>query len=644
MHRKESHRLRKSTTEGATAVCGILGFFGEQISDFQRSQWERSSNLIRHRGPDDSGEYFVESGSSCVRFSHKRLAIIDLSPGGRQPMQSTDSRTVIAFNGEIYNYREVAQLLRSDGVTFRSDSDTEVLLEAWRKWGEKCLSQLTGMFAFAVYDTDLNTVTLVRDPFGIKPLYWTRSGQGVAFSSEIPPLLGLRGQKTAPNLSFVYNYLLFGDYDTGEETFFEGIHRVQPGHLLTFDVNQPLKPPVVRRWWEPNTAESPRSFSDAVEATRAAMIDSVRLHLRSDVPLGIALSGGIDSSTIACLTRYLEPDIDINTFSFLAHGSPDNEESWVQMVNNHIGAIPHQVLVSPEDIAADIDSVIYSQAEPFGGTSIYAQYRVFQLAKESGVTVTLDGQGADELFAGYHGYVDRRLISLLSAGRFVDAAKLLRRWSQWPGRRPVAAIGRIAETYLPKEMMVRVRSALGSSPSALRADWLTGDVGNVTGINRPGMRTGRRSLVSALAEELTDGGLEALLRHGDRNSMKFSVESRVPFLTTDLADLVLSFPEEYLLSKHGETKHVLREAMRGIVPDAVLDRRDKVGFQTPEKTWVSALPTDELVGWLEGLKVFDQVDHQAVLAGIQGELEKGDSLSTSAWRYLNAGRWAQLFL
>lgn len=568
-------------------MCGIIGSFHRSPTIEFESQWSSALNLIRHRGPDDEGTYKTPVGGGFLRLGHKRLSIIDLSAGGHQPMHSIDGRYTVVFNGEIYNYRELREELLAEGFSFRSDSDTEVLLCAWAKWGAQSLPKFTGMFAFAVFDNVEMTLTLARDAFGIKPLYYWLDDLELRFSSELPSLLTMLPVPYELDLQCAYNYLVYGVSDIGMRSFVKSVNVLPSGHFMKVSFNG-LQTFSSERWWWPSiTLRYNISFEDAAAQLRDLFLKSVRLHLRSDVPLGAALSGGLDSSALVCAMRLLEPDMPIHTFSFVARGSDVDEEHWIDIVNQHVGAIPHKVFVESEELIADLDDMIAAQGQPFGGTSIYAQYRVFKAARETGVTVTLDGQGADEMLAGYQGYPQGYIGSLLDRSDYLGVIRFVLNWSRWPGRGLKRSLLEFVAAIAPKWSLTIAYRAIGfdANPGWLDTAWLR-ERGVTTeypvNLQKSPEGHGRR-LVEQLRHALTEYGLPELMRHGDRNSMRWSIESRVPFLTTEIAEFLLSLPEEYLLSPQGETKHVFRAAMRGIVPDEILDRKDKIGFRTPEK-------------------------------------------------------------
>jgi asparagine synthase (glutamine-hydrolysing) len=559
-------------------------------------------------------------------------------------MHSPDGRYSIVYNGEIYNYRELRQELTNLGWSFKSETDTEVLIASWAIWRDACLSKLEGMFAFVVLDRLHGDLNLVRDAFGIKPLFYLRHSHAIYFASEIPALLKLLPFRLGLNLDAAYRYLLHGKYDNGEDTFYERLLQIKPGHKLSVKISN-LAATLPTRWWWPTIDErTDLSITQAADQIRELFLDSVRLNLRSDVAVGAALSGGIDSSSIVCAMRHLEPRMPIHTFSYVALGSLHNEEKWVDLVNSKVGAISHKVAVTAQDLITDVDDLINSQGEPFGGTSIYAQYKVFKLARENGISVTLDGQGADELLAGYNGYPSARLHSLFDRNEFAEAMHFLYAWSTWPGRSFDQVVRMSLSQLIPASVRLMLRRYLISE--ALIPNWLdqskflNGDIKKIEENASPACSesSGRR-LVHALRSELTGEGLHALLRHGDRNSMRWSVESRVPFLTTNIAEFLLRLPERYLLSPAAETKHVFRLAMRGIVPDAILDRRDKIGFATPELVWIKEL-SPVAMGWL---KVADQIPFLNAFqtrTEIQSVVDGKTAVTPQLWRLINYCKWA----
>ncbi len=622
-------------------MCGITGGWWLAPPHDLHSRIACSQSKLKQRGPDDQGSELFDVCNGQLALGHTRLSIIDLSAAGRQPMKSGAGRYSIVFNGEIYNYRELRQELIALGHVFHSDSDTEVLLKAWQQWNADCLARLEGMFAFVVYDAKDKTLSCVRDAFGIKPFYFDLEQNRFLFASEPAALLSLREQRPQANWQRCYDYLVHGDFDNQQHTFIRGIRQLLPGHWMKVDLSNPAAS-AQRTWWEPDFREkSELTFDQAAEAVREQFLHNVRLHLRSDVPLGAALSGGIDSSAIVCAMRYLDPAQPISTFSYIAPGYKQCEESWIDGINQFVGAKAHKVSATGDDLARDLDRLIHIQGEPFTSTSAYAQYRVFQLAHENNITVTLEGQGADELLAGYAGFPGHRMLSLLERGDLSGAENFARNWARWPGRSYGRAWQYLAAITLPDRLFGVASKTMGRS---FTPAWLNADALENAGVSMVFERERKldsakgRRVMERLASSLTNRHLPGYLREGDRNSMQFSLESRVPFLTLPLANLLFSLPEHYLISRQGETKSVFRAALRGIVPDQLLDRKDKIGFETPEQSWF--LEKSETVRkWL-------QTSHDVPFLNANALLRQFDSIASGkspctahVWRWVNFLKW-----
>ena len=624
-------------------MCGIAGGLWHTAPRNVSLKIERALHHLRLRGPDDDGRLLepLNADGGLMALLHKRLSVIDLSAGGHQPKTSHNGRYSLVFNGEIVNYRELRDTLRALGCEFTTESDTEVLLWAWERWGISALDKLVGMFAFAMLDRQARTLTLVRDAFGIKPLYYSLNAQEFVFGSVSACVSALRMGSSKVNLQRSYDYLVHGDYDSDAATFTEGIAQLQPGHLLVLPLEQ-WTGSSPAAWWRPKVEQNDTlSFTQATERLRETFLDSIRLHLRSDVPLGAALSGGLDSSAVVCAMRYVAPKEPIHTFSFIAPDPALSEEKWVDEINAQVGAVPHKITASAQELVRDLDALIEAQGEPFGSTSIYAQFRVFQAARQAGITVTLDGQGADELLAGYIGYPGQRMRSLIETGQWRQALQFSHQWSKWPGRNQKQAWMHYASAVFPPSLERMGRQWMGRSAAP---QWL-----NTTALTEQGVRmqlpwAGRahgpkgRRVIGQMASALTQRGLPGLLRHGDRNSMCFSVESRVPFLTVPMANLLLSLPEHYLIANNGETKHIFRAAMRGIVPDMVLDRKDKVGFATPELQWLTAA-APQMREWLVQTQDIPMLNAPAVLREFDAIVQGQKPFSWQAWRLVNFVRW-----
>ncbi len=634
-------------------MCGIGGVLSRQIESFPKTGFVEMSDAIWHRGPDDTGYLFwngeaqprrsrtIETGNAKLALAHRRLSIIDLSASGRQPMTSADGRYDIIFNGEIYNYVELRDELRAAGHIFRSNSDTEVLLAAWVHWGKAALGRLIGMYAFAVIDWQTRRLILVRDCFGIKPLYYTAWAGGFAFASEVKALLHLPAVSRRIAPAPLFQYLAFGLTDVGGETLFADIRQLPGASLIEIDLDTATAGQPERYWSLPSEVDQGISFEAAARRLRDLFADSIRLHLRSDVPVGAALSGGIDSSAIVMAMREIGgATADIHTFTYAADDPVIAEEHWADLVNTAARTTAHKVRIQPDDLVRDLDRLIFDQDLPFGSTSMYAQHRVFGAAAAAGIKVMLDGQGADEMFAGYRFYASARVVSLLREGRLSEALQLLANAARLPGGGGAArTMLRVLAGLAPglagaSDLYGRSRA----TRAALNRSWFT-ERGATDGATTT---EGRSSLRDSLALTFSQTSLPALLRYEDRNSMAHSIESRVPFLTRPLVEFARSLPEEFLMSADGSGKTVLRAALRGLVPDAVLDRRDKIGFQTPERGWFSQLDS-----WVQDTLSSDAarripvIDIAAALAEWADVREGRKTMDWRIWRWLNLIRWSE---
>ena len=617
---------------------------------------------LAHRGPDDQGVLVLRHGDKQVQqggpelaeepcevlLAQRRLSVLDTSDAGHQPMSSADGRFHLVYNGEIYNADALRMELQEQGIEFRGTSDTEVLLAALQTWGESVLNRLVGMYSLALLDVQRQQVLLARDPFGIKPLYWTCGRVGdepiFVFASEPSPLLKVPGVSRQADRRRVAEYLLGIDGGDLSSSFFADIRALPPGHLIRIRVGDSGLPRA-HRFWKLQTAPAALTFDQAVKEVRSCFLDAVEKHLRSDVPLGIALSGGIDSSAILMAMRQIAgPHADLHAVSYLARGSSVNEEPWIDLITKEAGAIRHDVLVQPEDLVNDLPEFIRSQGEPVGSTSIFASDCVFRGAQEAGLTVLLSGQGADELFAGYHGYAAYRMAGVLRQGR-------LGAWWQLSGHcasddgSSLQLRARSIGLSLPRVVRRRLRSLKTKGAELypyLDPSWRlktdsTDDMDTAAWMS--GTRLNHRLIDTLLRSSVPD-----LLRYADRCSMRHSIECRVPFLTTDLANLALSLPDDALIASDGTTKHVFREAIRPFVPDAIVDRSDKLGFPTPESQWMETL-SDWVAEKLDSASARDglPIDLAAIRADFDRVREGRANYSWRFWRVVNLIEWAEIF-
>jgi asparagine synthase (glutamine-hydrolysing) len=646
-------------------MCGIFGLIREQGGAIDPNLIDCILKGLQHRGPDDAGYLLgtIATGNICLgdaerdacevglcnerhdlALVHRRLSILDLSAAGRQPMADATGRYWIVFNGEIYNYLELRAELTACGHRFCTGTDTEVILEAYAQWGKKALNRFVGMFAFALLDRQARTLLLVRDFFGIKPLYYTYTRGSFAFASEIKALLQMPGVERQVHPQRLYDYLRFGRTDFGGDTLFQGIRQLPAAHTLEIRLDSPRPPEPMEYWRLEVRPTLGLNFEQAAERMREQFLESVRLHLRSDVPVGCCLSGGIDSSALVMAMRQIGgKDLELHTFTYVANDARVNEEPWSDLVAAAAGAIAHKVRPTPEDLIEDLEHLILTQEEPFGSTSIYAQYRVFRLAHEAGIKVMLDGQGADEMFAGYPNALPFRAFSLLRHDGWGAARRFLRQAACLPGSAEERYAVRLGGLLLPPQIQPFARQLVGKDRAArgMRAAWFA-ERGTVPHVGQ--IAHGDQALRAHLQEEFAETSLPMLLRYEDRNSMTYSIESRVPFLTPALADLAFAMPEEYLLAPDATSKAVLRRALRGLVPDAILDRKDKIGFATPEKQWLTALrPWVQSVFDSEYAALLPMLNLDAVRADWNAALSGQRPFDFRIWRWINLVRWAEQF-
>jgi asparagine synthase (glutamine-hydrolysing) len=628
-------------------MCGIAALVAAPRQQWPIEQLDAMRQCLHHRGPDSSGLYTWPPGDASsnhftVGLAHTRLSILDVSHGSDQPMYDAASSVALTFNGEIYNYIELRRELQRAGHHFMTSGDTEVLLRAYLEWGTSCLPRLIGMYAFVIYDGRSNSLIAARDPFGIKPLYVAESSAGVVLASELKAFRDIESVTQTVNKDTLLRYVRFASGQTGDQTIFSGIREVGAGCYLTIDAGTATTRPERHYSFTPQELSThDLSFDEAARELRSRFLTSVELHSRSDVAVGTALSGGIDSSSIlGGLRRVLGPVPSIQAFSYSVVDSPLDEWAWAEQAARHNDAQLHRIAPSPDAFAADLDALVSAWDEPIPGTSVYAQYCIFKAAHAAGIKVLLDGQGADELLGGYDRYVGARIASFLRQGRWAAAAKLARA-SRTRGISLPGTIAMTADFLAPPRVQNFVRPWVGRDlvPPWLDGDWFARGQAHLAPVH---FTRSRHVLRDQLVEDLTRNGVPFLLRNEDRDSMIWSVESRVPFLIPDVAEFCVSLPEEYLVDADATSKSVFRHAMVDIVPPAILDRRDKIGFEAPAVRWFALLGEEnrtkyqrlaiETLPFLAGNRTDDlwrraQVDPWSAEA---------------AWRLIFLTKWAQL--
>lgn len=662
-------------------MCGITGYISKTPKSSQLIL--QMNNLIRHRGPDDEGYLLLSANSQLLAcggsdtssdiyqselayspkqtieqtyeipiilgLGHRRLSILDLSPAGHQPMCDPSQRYWVVYNGEIYNYLEIRAELETLGHQFFTQCDTEVLLAAYAQWGEACLHRFNGMFAFLLYDSTSQTLFAARDRFGIKPLYyWIAPDDSIAFGSEIKQFTVLPGWQSRMNLQRVYDFLIWGISDHTQETCFAGVYQLRPGEYLRIDCRsywqgqtfKPGTPLPTHRWYKLEQKPLDLTFEEASKQVYALLQDSVKLRLRADVPVGSCLSGGIDSSSIVCLmAQLLQRQGNQQTFTACADVARFDERHWAEIVVAHTGATPHYIYPQLENLWEVLPRLTWHQDEPFGSTSIYAQWSVFQAAHQAGITVMLDGQGADEQFCGYHGYFNILIREYLLQGRLWKAwqeANAIRTIHGYSKEQFLVALG----ILLPQKLRNYGRKLLGKT--SFRPNWLN-LTEEITEYYYQRYNNYLKTITAYSELNLCTAGLPMLLHWEDRNSMAHHIEARVPFVDYRLIELVYNLPTTYKIG-NGETKLILRSAMQGVLPESVRQRRDKLGFVTPEEVWLREKRPDQFrEGVARAIEQSHGLLNQYALTMTDKIIQGQYPFSFLPWRFISFGAWIEAF-
>jgi asparagine synthase (glutamine-hydrolysing) len=587
-------------------MCGIAGIVSTEL-DFQGgAATNRMIEALRHRGPDGEGFWSGRVGDCDVALGHLRLAIIDLTDAGRQPMFLPDGSQGLVFNGEVYNYRELRKELEHLGVTFRTESDTEVVLWALAIWGDEAFKKFNGMWAIAWIDLNNGKMLLSRDRFGIKPLYLYRSGGTLFFASEIKGILAGSGRRFGVNAQAVARFLRQSVLDAQPETFFSEIEALPAGHHLRLTLRRKsgvAEPEAeLAHYWSFGHVNGFVSAEERIEIVRETFLDSVRLRLRSDVPVGILLSGGMDSSSIAAAMRCsLGAQADLHAISAVS-GHPEYDETcFIDAVSLHLMCPVHYVHLrhDPDRWFDLLGAVVYSNDEPVGSFSPVAHYLLMEEARRLGITVILSGQGGDENLCGYFKFVVFYLQQLSRNGHCLSAIKVL---SGFLKNRTVFSQFKMSEAkrYLPQ--VAKPREIDVSGPRLRDHNFAV-----ETGL-------GNGSLADRQQTDLESLSVPSLVHYEDRTSMAWSREIRLPFLDYRLVQLLLSLEPEWKI-RDGWTKWVFRKAMESYLPKSVVWRKDKQGFTIPQAQWLKHELREKIEHLIDGDMLSDSfglIERQAL--------------------------------
>ncbi len=594
-------------------MCGIAGIISPHSSLVEQHRLQLMADSLRHRGPQSEG--FWTNEERTVGFAHRRLPVIDLSKNAQQPFCYLHYSLV--FNGEIYNYVELKKELATHGYRFSTASDTEVIPAAYDKWGEECLQHFDGMFAFALYDNLHQSVFIARDRFGEKPLYYypyyAERGrfQQVVFASEIKALFAV-GAPRKLNGTMMLNYLALGYVQNPIKktaTFYSDILNLPPGHCLQL---APAAGKIkLRKWYKPALNSISISENDAVERFAELFSSSVAMRLRSDVAIGTSLSGGLDSSSIvAAIHQLTNKGSQWKHVAFTA-GFPGfyrDETAQSKVVADHFGITQHIIQPTADDWSHHWQQLMYQQDEPVQSSSVLTQYLVYAMAKEQGITVLLDGQGADEILGGYKKYVHWFLQQQLTGnyGGFRREMALFKKndfLQQWNWKNYVAS-------YYPARAAQRLQqnafAAVKNQPH-LNQEFVN-RYQNEDSLNKPVIR----QLEDLLHYNTFTFGLEELLRYADRNSMAHSREIRLPFLQHQLVEFLFSLPATMKM-RDGFTKWILRKCMSGTLPDSIAWHTGKIGYEPPQQEWMQHAAIQEMIMDSRRTLVKEKVLHESVL-------------------------------
>lgn len=538
-------------------MCGVAAVVSLNKSNLSKEIMQNMTDVIEHRGPDGEGYYYAQD----FAFGHRRLSIIDLSEKGAQPM--TAHHGVITYNGEVYNYLEIREELILNGYQFESQTDTEVVLAAYDFWGEDCVTHFNGMWAFVIYDTQKNILFASRDRFGIKPFYWRMSDDYFAMVSEPKQLTFLPDWKAELNKKSAFYFLSLGYHIHTSETMFDGVFALMPGHNLVYDLSE--KTFSIKAYYELARVKinNQLTFQKAKEEFRRLFEDAVRLRMISDVKIGSALSGGLDSSSIVCEMTNLSRKIETISACFSEVGY--DERPWIDAVVDKTDIVSHKTFPNLDNFISELDRMTWLHDEPIVWPALYTQYQVFRAAKGQNISVMLDGQGADEVLAGYPKFYKPYFKNLLRKHPFRVAGELIS-FFQLHSVDPKDAFRQAAAfAKKGKEKISWIDPAFAQASYKRKAESTIRDVS--------------LNLISEV-------GLPALLHYEDRNSMAFSVESRLPFLDYRLVEFLIQMPDKFKI-KNAKRKYILRESLKDILPEKVYTRYDKMGYETPFGEWMA---------------------------------------------------------
>jgi asparagine synthase (glutamine-hydrolysing) len=631
---------RQRPAYGRPDVCGIAGIVRFDGADVRPDQVKRQTDLIAHRGPDDAGVHV----DGPVGLGHRRLSIVDLSPAGHQPMASADGALWVVFNGEIYNHAALRDQLGGFGHAFKSGTDTEVILAAYRQWGEACVERFDGMWGFALWDALQRRLFCSRDRLGIKPFYYALTRQGFAFGSEIKAVLASGLVEARPQHDELRLQLVYRSRTSTDATCFRDIVQLPPASNAVL-VDNRLE---CRPYWRASDYLHRRGSAGDDGAVAGEFLEqlgqAVASHLRADVPVGACLSGGLDSGTLVALAAPTLPR-PLRTFSITYPGTRFDESRWIHALHRHVGNLDgSESTPDGTDLVEVLERSTWHFEEPVWGGSVYSWWHVMKAVNAGGIKVVLNGQGADELLAGYPRYYPTYLRQLLRQGRLQSFSRNFEGFRVQQDGMPRGALVRELMTPFWPGWLRSLGRTVGRG-SAFDDRFLSP---HLRGLRSPAAEAGARRAFSDLDQhllsDLTSTRLPELLQAEDRFSMAFSIESRVPFLDHRFVEWALALPPEQKI-RAGVTKVALRNAMRGRLPDITVDRSDKQGYPTPIEGWLKQYGVD-YAGDVIGSRSFRErglFDPAAAGAAFE-RWRAGQARLPELWTWLSTEVWARQYL
>lgn len=666
-------------------MCGISGIISSV--PIKAECLLKMNKIIHYRGPDDEGYVFSNLNGELsvlgdidtpknvfssdipyapqavlsevgldksfqIGLGHRRLSILDLSVDGHMPMSDNLKRYWITFNGEVYNFIEIKEDLEKRGYEFRSSSDTEVILAAYMEWGAECLNKFVGMFSFAILDRESQEVFLVRDRFGIKPLYYWVSSSGVLyFGSEIKQFTVCDQWESKLNHQRVFDYLFYSLTDHTEETMFNGVYQIKPGHASILDLkNLNLKGGgkiAQFKWYNPELSAFTGTFEEAKDKFKALFDSSIKLHLRSDVPVGFTLSGGLDSSAIVCTVDQIKKSLKspgaMYTFSSVNENPQFSEKSWMDEVTKRVTAKSTYVYPDVETLIETLPKIIYHMDEPYQSQSAFLGYQVYQAAGKEDIKVILTGQGADEYLSGYGLFRKLRIHEMVRKFRIKEFSFE----SNKKGLKILPDYFNILAQIVVHNFSLGIKQLLRSNKRDYKKikSLLNGDKLRYKFIHPlENFDQFQHNHITNSKHQLSTNPLPRYLRWEDRNSMAHSIEARVPFLDHRLVEFCHSLPLDYLDGKD-KTKMILTESMEGILPKIIQERKDKKGFITPEEDWVKSKNPGDFRKLLEKSIAYSEgiINKKAALNYYDGLVKGEVPFDFTYWRLILLGFWMNRF-